>query len=87
MQVKALYDHGKIEFPTDVKFKHERFHVVVDVPDDEIINDSLEVKKDNLDIRSRINLILGKYAESFHGGEPIDAKKEWHEHLERKYLK
>lgn len=36
MQVEAIYDHGKIEFVSPLKLKHERVRLVVTVPDDEI---------------------------------------------------
>ena len=33
MQVEAIYDHGKREFVSPVELKHERFRVLVTVPD------------------------------------------------------
>lgn len=36
MQVEAIYDHGKLEFVSPLKLKHERFRVMVTVPDHEL---------------------------------------------------
>ncbi|QVL50229.1 MAG: hypothetical protein KFB96_07210 [Thiocapsa sp.] len=36
MQVEAIYNHGKLEFITPVKLRHDTLRVVVEVPDDEI---------------------------------------------------
>ena len=36
MQVEAIYDHGKLEFVSPLKLKHERFRVLVTVPDHEL---------------------------------------------------
>ena len=36
MQVKAIYDHGKLEFTPPIQLKHERIKVLVEVPDMEI---------------------------------------------------
>lgn len=38
MQVEAMYDHGRLEFIHPMQFKHERLNLLVEVPDDEIVN-------------------------------------------------
>jgi len=40
MQVEAIYDHGRLEFLRPIQFKHERLNLLVNVPDDEIVNAS-----------------------------------------------
>ncbi len=37
MQVEAIYDKGKLEFLSPVRFARDRFSVLVELPDDEII--------------------------------------------------
>ncbi len=86
MQVKAIYDHGKVELLEDIQLKHERFNVVVELPDEEIIGEHQELKEKG-GIRNRINNILGKYASEFQDNVLVDGKAEWRAHLERKYLK
>lgn len=38
MQVEAIYDHGRLEFIRPMQLKHERLNLIVEVPDDEIVN-------------------------------------------------
>ena len=38
MQVEAIYDHGRLEFIRPLQLRHERLNLVVEVPDDEIVN-------------------------------------------------
>jgi hypothetical protein len=40
MQVEAIYDHGRLELPANLRLKHAVVNVVVIVPDDEILADS-----------------------------------------------
>ena len=87
MQVNAVYDHGKIELPGNIQLKHERFHVVVDLPDEEVVHSAAPAFGSEDGIRDRINKILGEYAQLFPTDTPLDTKKEWHKHLERKYMK
>jgi len=86
MQVNAVYNHGKLELPDNIQLKHQRFQVVVDVPDDEI-DQQVSVSGKEQGVRARINQILGEYAQLFPADSPLDAKKEWHKHLEDKYMK
>ena len=36
MQVEAIYNQGRIEFVQPLRLKHERFRLLVNVPDDEL---------------------------------------------------
>jgi len=84
MQVKVLYDHGKIAFPIDVKLKHECFHVVVNVPDEEIVHSPV-IKQHSKSIGAELNRILGKYRQ---GNPPCTAAEDkaiWHKHLVEKH--
>ncbi len=36
MQIEAIYDHGRLEFQSAVTLKQQRFHVRVEIPDQEI---------------------------------------------------
>lgn len=38
MQVEAIYDQGRLEFVQPLLLKHDRLRLVVEVPDDEIVN-------------------------------------------------
>ena len=38
MQVEAIYDQGRLEFVQPMLLKHDRLRLVVEVPDDEIVN-------------------------------------------------
>jgi len=71
MLVNAVYDHGQIIWPDNMKLKNEKIPIVVDVPDEEI-NLQKDLKRgiqDELDISSlhpkvkkmmnKINTILG----------------------------
>lgn len=40
MQVEAIYHHGKLEFTHPLQLKHDNLRLVVNVPDDEIVNTS-----------------------------------------------
>lgn len=37
MQLNAIYDHGRLEFPSPIRFAHDRFAVQVDIPEREVI--------------------------------------------------
>ena len=37
MQLNAIYDHGRLEFPSPIRFAHDRFAVRVDIPEREVI--------------------------------------------------
>ena len=37
MQIEAIYNHGRLELPGQIRFAHQRFTVRIDVPDDIIV--------------------------------------------------
>lgn len=39
MQVEAIYDHGRLELPANLRLKHDVVNVVVTLPDDEVLAD------------------------------------------------
>ena len=40
MQVEAIYNQGRLEFVQPLRLKHERFRLLVNVPDDEVAPES-----------------------------------------------
>lgn len=40
MLAEAYYDNGKIEFTRKLNFRHTRFKLSIEVPDEEIVNDN-----------------------------------------------
>lgn len=38
MQIEAIYNQGKLEFRQPIRFRHDYFTVMVEVPEQEIIN-------------------------------------------------
>jgi hypothetical protein len=40
MQLNAIYDHGRLEFPSPIRFAHDRFAVRVDIPEREVVTPS-----------------------------------------------
>ena len=40
MLAEAYYDNGKIEFTRNYRFKHNRFKLSVEVPDEEVVNEN-----------------------------------------------
>lgn len=63
MQVEAIYDQGRLEFPYPLQFKHNRVRLVVEVSDDEIVTDAnpynlpLEVLELAAQMRSQLDAI------------------------------
>jgi len=39
MLADAYYDNGKIEFTRNYRFRHSRFSIRIEVPDDEVVKD------------------------------------------------
>jgi hypothetical protein len=37
MQLDAIYDQGRLEFPSPIRFAHDRFAVRVDIPEREVV--------------------------------------------------
>ena len=42
MQVKAIYENGHLEFTHPIKLKRGRLTLLVEVPDEDIVNDTTE---------------------------------------------
>jgi predicted DNA-binding antitoxin AbrB/MazE fold protein len=40
MQIEAIYEHGRLEFTRPVRFKDQRVRVLVEVPEDAIVEDA-----------------------------------------------
>ena len=40
MQIEAIYNQGILEFLTPIKFQHQKFKVIIEIRDDEIIDPS-----------------------------------------------
>lgn len=38
MQIEAIYNQGKLEFSQPIRFRHDYFTVMVEVPEQEIVN-------------------------------------------------
>jgi len=65
MQVEALYEDGKLHFGRVLKFRHQSFRVVVDVPEDEILNEErdllnnlpIEVRQRAKEMRSQLDQV------------------------------
>ncbi len=95
MQVEAIYNQGRIEFVQPLRLKHDHVRLVVTVPDEEVLlaPDIATVlppqSEGALEIRSKIDAILGPYKDQIRKGSPLsaqDCKDIWHQHLEEKYL-
>jgi len=86
MQVNAVYDHGKLELLDNIQLKHQRFQVVVDVPDEEVLSLVVSVSGRKT-ISEELDGILGEYRKGNKPRTPLDDKAEWHKHLEEKYIK
>ena len=36
MEIEAIYDHGRLELPKDIRLKHQRFKVRLEIPNEEL---------------------------------------------------
>jgi hypothetical protein len=41
MKIEAIYDHGRLEFTRPVQFKHDRVRLIVDIPEEAIVAESV----------------------------------------------
>lgn len=63
MQIEATLSYGQLEFSRPIQFKHDRVRLMVDVPDDEIVelNDTyglpLEVLALAMQMRARLDSV------------------------------
>ncbi|MBL4774430.1 MAG: hypothetical protein JKY87_00010 [Mariprofundus sp.] len=86
MQINAVYDHGKLELPDNIQLKHQRFQVVVDVPDEELLPSTVSVSGKKT-ISEELDGILGQYRQGNKSRTALDDKAAWHKHLEEKHMK
>lgn len=94
MQVDAIYDNGTVKLPDHLQFKHQRFELRVEIPDEEIVNNAPAKEKytqppegETGDIRDQIRTILGSdYEKLTSSPAPESTKETWHQHLEEKHL-
>jgi len=99
MRIKATYEDGTISFAQPLRFKHRKFEVVINIPEEELDAAcgntmtsmaalSLTVARDNhhMPIGKRLDEILGPLRGRLGSVTPQKVKEIWHEHLEEKYL-
>lgn len=96
MQVKAIYEDGKLNFSEPLRFKHRKFEVLVSIPEDELdsaggeLMDSVTTEVKSVDdiyvpVGERLDDILGSYRGKFGNVTPQAVKEIWHGHLQEKY--
>ena len=92
MQVDAIYENGMVKLPYELRFKHQRFALRIEIPDEEVVStpaatDTQPPEPGSGDIRDQIRAILGADHEKL-GNAPTgeDTKAIWHQHLEEKHL-
>ena len=98
MQVNAIYEDGSINFVHPIRFKHRKFEVIVNIPDDELdltaptaedIDSGTTAVAHASSIGDRVRAILKPYQHLLaqtKTNTSTDYKAEWHAHLEDKYL-
>jgi len=92
MQVDAIYDNGSVKLPDHLRFKHQRFTLKVEIPDEEVASSTPEPQGQHPepgsgDIRDQIRAILGSDREKLTNPPSAEETKEiWHQHLEEKHI-
>ncbi|TDT43452.1 hypothetical protein DES49_1269 [Halospina denitrificans] len=92
MQVDAVYDNGSVKLPDHLRFKHQRFTLRIEIPDEEVVSapsetESQDPEPGSGDIRDQIRAILGPDHEKLTSPPTAEETKEiWHRHLEEKHL-
>ena len=92
MQLKAIYNHGRLEFKQPVHFIRDHFEITVDIPDQEVstikhTDSEASLKTVQTRIGASLDAIVGKkFRQANSGMKSIDCKAIWHEHLEEKYF-
>lgn len=89
-------DYVSICSPNYLHFAHQRFKVLVKMPDQEVLSQDSAEKASSVapngkrrqTTRERLDAILGPYRGKHDAKAytPDDYKAMWHEHLEEKYL-
>ena len=95
MQVKAVYEDGVLNFSQPLQFKHRKFEVLVNIPEDELdmadvdlmASAATEVKAADtyVPIGKRLDDILGSCRGKLGNVTPQTVKEIWHGHLQEKY--
>jgi len=49
MEIEAIYNRGKLEFPSNVQLKTQRFRVKVEIPDEAIVTNANSLPEYSLD--------------------------------------
>lgn len=71
MQVEAIYNRGHIEFVQPLRLKHERFRLLVNVPDDEVEPESAPFQLTE-QASAQAQAMLDKYAAILNTPVPND---------------
>lgn len=71
MQVEAIYNQGRLEFVQPLRLKHERFRLLVNVPDDEVVPESASFQL-TAQASAQAQAMLNKYAAILNAPVPID---------------
>lgn len=87
MQVEAIYNQGTLQFSAPLHFVNSLFKVKVEIPDQEILTDTVEKQAASNSPSTRLDTIIGRAFRQANRGKPsINAKVLWRAHLEEKYL-
>lgn len=64
MQVKAIYEDGAVNFIQPLRFKHRKFEVVVNIPEEEMEHPASQLIDNTIDARqepqSSLDILLAK---------------------------
>jgi hypothetical protein len=95
MQIEAVYNDGKLEFPPHIRFVRNRFRVLVEVPDQDVVHSQksdagsheqqLNLSPERQSTRERLNRIVGPARGKIGSIQPDEVKAIWRRHLEDKY--
>lgn len=92
MQVHAIYDQGQLQFEQPLRLKHQRFRLVVNVPDEEIdsaSDDEMKTLSSTTGTRQTLDGILGSWKRQLQDSPPTtleDMARLQIEALEEKHL-
>ena len=71
MQVEAIYNQGRIEFVQPLRLKHERFRLLVNVPDEEVVPESASFQL-TAQASAQAQAMLDKFAAILNAPVPTD---------------
>jgi predicted DNA-binding antitoxin AbrB/MazE fold protein len=96
MLVDAIYDNGSVKLPDNLRLKHGRFKVRIEIPDEELVDTSDATENQApfqaplagaVDIRDQIRAVLGAdYQKLVENTSTVTNRDTWHQHLEEKHL-